>query len=174
VISPKFKGAIRLVLTWSSRPKDIDSYLKTPGGCTVWYRKRHCRGRGDKSDLDVDNTRGKGPETITVHKPANGWYYYYIQQYSTRGSLRASKAVVRIYLPDGSVSVHRVGKYGALAGRPGRGRTWMVARFKLKGRVSKHEGRSGWVASAQRGVRSRGFRRRRNLNRRVRRRRFRI
>lgn len=168
VVSPTFSGAIRLVLTWSSRPKDMDSYLRTPSGCTIWYKKRHCHHGGGKADLDVDNTRGKGPETITVHKAASGWYYYYIQQYSTRGSLRSSKSVVRIYLPDGSVSVHKVGRYGQLTGRPGRGRTWMVARFRLKGRVTKSEGKAAWFRKATSGVRSRGFRRRGSRRRRFR------
>ena len=62
------RAQMRIVLTWSKTPADLDSYLSTPDGCVINYRARHCK-RAGTADLDVDNRKGFGPETITIRKP---------------------------------------------------------------------------------------------------------
>jgi uncharacterized protein YfaP (DUF2135 family) len=129
-LSPKLqKGQLRIVLRWSNTPQDMDSYLKTPDRCIVWFRHRHCNRNGGKASLDVDNTRGKGPETITIQKCIPGNYYYFVKQYSRRGSMSLSRSLAQIYYPSGQVKSMRVGKFGKLIGRQGRGRTWLVFKF---------------------------------------------
>lgn len=136
-LSPKLHpGELRIVLRWSNTPRDIDSYLKTPDKCIVWYKHRHCHKRGGRADLDVDNTRGKGPETITIHKCIPGDYYYFVKQYSRRGSMALSQSLVQVYYPSGRVKQMKVGKFGKFVGRRGRGRTWLVFKFNCAtGRV---------------------------------------
>lgn len=132
-LSPKLgPGMIRLVLTWHTTPKDLDSYLQTPGGCTVQYRRRFCRDGRGRADLDLDNTHGKGPETITIRKPKSGVYKYYIRQYSRHGNLVSSSATARVYFPNGKMRMYKVGKFGKLRGRRGRGRIWVVACINAK------------------------------------------
>merc|ERR1711871_397581 len=123
------KGQMRIVLTWSKSPKDLDSYLQTPSKCKVWFRKRHCKTASSSAQLDLDNTRGQGPETITISKIVRGTYYFYVKQFSRRGSMRTSKAVVRVYRPTGAVLKFVVGKHGKLVNPSGRGRTWCVLKI---------------------------------------------
>jgi hypothetical protein len=177
IVSPKLKrGEFRLVLTWSTTPKDLDSYLKTPDGCIISFRKRFCNRLGGRANLDLDNTHGKGPETITVHKPIAGKYIYYIQQYSRRGSFRASRATVRIFLPNGRSYKHRLGRFGKVIGPHGRGRTWIVAVIDgTTGRIASGAAVSPAAIKSARSSRRRRRRRRRvhrHSRRRRRRRRF--
>jgi len=170
LISPKLKpGALRFVLTWSHKPKDLDSYLHTPNGCTVWYRKRTCHSGGQSVKLDLDNTHGHGPETITVRKSArSGTYTYCIKQYSRRGKLARSGAVARIFLPSGRVKTFKVGRYGRLSGRKGRGRHWIVVQVDAKTHKIRRPSSSAVCGTPKR----RGFAGRRRRSRRTRRRRF--
>lgn len=132
-LSPLLKpGQLRFVLTWSTAPKDLDSFLRTPTGCTVWYRKRFCHRGGQRADLDLDNTHGKGPETITIRRPRTGVYKYYVKQYSRHGNVISSSATVRVFFPDGRMKIYRVGKFGKLHGPKGRGRLWVVACVNAK------------------------------------------
>lgn len=164
ILSPKLhRGEFRLVLTWTTTPKDIDSYLKTPDGCVISFRKRFCNRLGGKANLDLDNTHGKGPETITVHKAIAGKYIYYAKQYSRRGSFRASRATVRIFLPNGRSIIHRLGGYGKITGPHGRGRTWIVAVIDgTTGRIASGAAVSSAAISGRRRTRRSRSRRRRS------------
>lgn len=164
MLSPKLKpGSMRFVLTWSHSPKDLDSYLRTPGGCTVWYRKRHCHTRGEKVHLDLDNTHGHGPETITVSKFAkSGKYTYCIKQYSRRGKLVDSSAIARIFFPSGKQKILNIGRAGHLRGGRGRGRTWLVVSVDAATHKISTPRSSDKCGAAPR----RGFRRRRSSRRR--------
>jgi len=132
LLSPRLKrGAMRFVLTWGMFPRDLDSYLQTPGGCTLYYRKKRCRG----AHLDLDNVKGAGPETITISKlRRSGFYYYYVRQYSRLGRLEQSQAKLRVFTGN-SYRTYKLGKFGKLQGPRGRGRTWMV--LKIDGRTGK-------------------------------------
>lgn len=63
------------------------------------FRKRTCEGRdGLLAELDVDDTNGYGPETITLND-LNGVYTYSVVDYRTTGTLQQYGATVKVYLP---------------------------------------------------------------------------
>jgi hypothetical protein len=94
----------RIVLTWGSRPKDLDAHLSGPnpdgGNFHIWYQDHYLI--GGKDFLDRDDRNSYGPETITIYNPAVGTYKYSVFDYSNRGrknskSLKRSSARVDIY-----------------------------------------------------------------------------
>ncbi|HEX3076215.1 MAG TPA: carboxypeptidase regulatory-like domain-containing protein, partial [Lachnospiraceae bacterium] len=110
---------IRIVLTWGSSPADLDSHLFTPYNTSsqddtyhIWY--------GNQSDanansLDVDQTTGYGPETMTINHLGNGLYKYYVvdytncsHDYSTSTEMSFSSACVNVYTKDGLVQTFYV------------------------------------------------------------------
>ncbi len=102
-LSPEVKE-YRIVLTWGSRPPDLDAHLSGPnpdgGNFHIWYRNRILIGGRDF--LDRDDTNGYGPETITIYKPAAGEYLYAVHDYSNKHSassqaLSRSGAMVQVY-----------------------------------------------------------------------------
>lgn len=127
------RGKVRFVLTWGSRPRDLDSWLRTPGGCLVKYNRRRCTTHGGLAQLDKDDTNGHGPETVTIHRRArSGTYTYIVHQYSGDGNMPRSPAVVRVY-SGRRVYVFRAGRHGSF-----RGRHWCVARVDARtGRVTQ-------------------------------------
>ncbi|MDK9698823.1 MAG: carboxypeptidase regulatory-like domain-containing protein [bacterium] len=100
-LSPEITGGsgqMRLVLRWATTPRDLDSYLRVPGVSTPVYYGSH----GDSTAspfarLDVDDTSGEGPETITIYQFLTGTYQYYIHNYSGSPDITASGAVAMIY-----------------------------------------------------------------------------
>lgn len=85
------------------QPQDLDSYLwgNTDKGDDLYvnFRKRTCEGRdGLLAELDVDDTNGYGPETITLND-LNGVYTYSVVDYRTTGTLQQYGATVKVYLP---------------------------------------------------------------------------
>ncbi len=102
-LSPEIEE-FRIVLTWGSRPRDLDAHLSGPkpegGNFHIWYRNRYPI--GGKDFLDRDDMDKYGPETITIYKPAIGDYYYSVHDYSNRKQKRSKKlsfsgAIVQIY-----------------------------------------------------------------------------
>eukprot|EP00045_Choanoeca_perplexa_P005864 m.48997 g.48997 ORF g.48997 m.48997 type:complete len:447 (+) comp13340_c0_seq1:65-1405(+) len=57
---------MRVVLTWTEFPADLDSYLHTPTGCVVNYANRSCTSSTSQAGLARDVTAGYGPETLSV------------------------------------------------------------------------------------------------------------
>lgn len=98
----------RIVLTWNGLPRDLDSHLtyNTDEGQQfhVYYsydnRKGYYNGE-EIASLDLDDTDGYGPETITitvnVNLIGNGEFRYSIHNYSEEIPISQSNAVVRIY-----------------------------------------------------------------------------
>lgn len=100
-------------LLWNNKNADIDLHLIKPEGefgnaqsdCYYWNCSPQYSGarpdwgvEGDTKDdpfLDIDNTDGIGPETVTVNKPENGTYKVTIHAYDT--SKGPSTAVVKAY-----------------------------------------------------------------------------
>ncbi|MEA2095069.1 MAG: carboxypeptidase regulatory-like domain-containing protein [Candidatus Cloacimonadota bacterium] len=102
-LSPEIKE-FRIVLTWGSRPKDLDAHLSGPnpdgGDFHIWYRNRYPI--GGKDFLDRDDMDKYGPETVTIYKPAVGNYRYSVHDYSNKKSKRSknlsrSNAQVFVY-----------------------------------------------------------------------------
>ena len=50
------------------------------------------------AELDVDETDGYGPETVTIYKPGN--YQYRVHDFRHEGLMGGSEAMVKIYMPD--------------------------------------------------------------------------
>ena len=102
-IAPKI-DKLRIVLTWGKQPKDLDAHMTgpAPNGSQfhIWFRNMEMV--GGKNYLDNDNTKGYGPETITVYNPVKGKYRYAVHNYSDRNKdnsnrLSFSGAVVDVY-----------------------------------------------------------------------------
>ncbi|MDD4370176.1 MAG: hypothetical protein PHD56_03725 [Anaerostipes sp.] len=62
---------MHVVLSWNDKPADLDSHLFTPRkssgnevkDCHIWFGRKD---DSSKNSLDVDDTDGYGPETITI------------------------------------------------------------------------------------------------------------
>lgn len=94
-------GEIRMVLNWGATPRDMDSHLKTPeieGDVHhIMYSNRGSSNSAPYATLDVDDTDGYGPETMTIKQSFSGTYIYYIYQYSSTGSLQESGASIQMF-----------------------------------------------------------------------------
>ncbi|MGL5087325.1 MAG: YfaP family protein, partial [Clostridium sp.] len=98
---------IKIVLTWSDLPSDLDSHLFTPTNDHIYYRNKvkYKTGTTEKQvELDYDYTSGFGPETTTINGPdQHGTYSFYVKDFSNGGSLNStalskSRAVVKVYM----------------------------------------------------------------------------
>ncbi len=83
-------------LTWGSSPRDLDSHLKGQRSDneffhTFYSEKTYSEGRTIAS-LDVDDTNGYGPETITLNTLGGRTFYYYVYCFS--GCSKISDATV--------------------------------------------------------------------------------
>lgn len=102
-------GELRIVLTWGTAPSDLDSTLWLPSATRIDY---NVKGQTIKNvTLDLDDTSGEGPETITISQLAgSGTYTYTVYNYSgnSAGTLSASSAVVRVYRGDQEIGTYTV------------------------------------------------------------------
>jgi uncharacterized protein YfaP (DUF2135 family) len=109
-ISPKLTtaGEMRFVLSWGSAPQDLDAHLLTPSiSGTVYHIFWNNAGSADAppyASLDVDETEGYGPETITIHDLQAGTYHYWVHRFSDDAELAGSEAVVEVYGSGGLLS----------------------------------------------------------------------
>lgn len=92
----------RIVLTWGDTPRDLDSYVAGPtaagGRFVVYYGDPGSCTSDPFVCLDVDDTNGFGPETITIGRPQNGTYRYVVRRFSSTGTIAASGARVSVYV----------------------------------------------------------------------------
>lgn len=97
-------GTFRIVLTWGAEPRDLDSYLTGPLTGTsrfICYYGNKVPANSNV-ELDVDDTDGFGPETITIRAFRDGVYRYSVHNYSNQGStgfqgIFSSPARVQVY-----------------------------------------------------------------------------
>ncbi|MEP0547416.1 MAG: carboxypeptidase regulatory-like domain-containing protein [Rhodothermales bacterium] len=124
-------GAFRIVLSWGTQPRDLDSHLTGPDGedgrFHVYYADEVF---GTVANLDTDDTSGEGPETITVTPSNDGMYRYSVHNFSDQ-SVNGSQGIagtlndqdiparVQVYNDQGLVR-----EYRAPAATPGD--TWRV------------------------------------------------
>ena len=117
-ISPLLQAdQMRVVLRWSSTPSDLDSHMSGPtgnslGGHVYFDAKSDISGENSVT-LDVDDTNGEGPETITITKPLSGQYTYSVHDYTNKSSvisssLANSMATVEVYVGNAPVKVFNV------------------------------------------------------------------
>lgn len=105
MISPELAaGEIRLVLSWGSFPRDLDSYLfgSSSDGTTIkvcYYDQVASGDSGTIAELDVDCMSGYGPETTTIHD-TKGEYRFVVADFNRTGTMASSGAEVKIYVGD--------------------------------------------------------------------------
>lgn len=103
-LSPELTiGEIRIVLTWSAFPTDLDSHLsgQTSAGDSVEvnYRRRESIVQGQTAaELDVDEMGGFGPETTTIYMDGN--YDFWVNDFTHSGDIGSSGAQVKVYTAD--------------------------------------------------------------------------
>lgn len=87
-------GETRIVLTWGATPRDLDSHLWLPNGTEIYFGSP---GTSTTAQLDVDDTDGFGPETITIRQQTPGTYIYSVHNFSGDAPITGSQAVVRVF-----------------------------------------------------------------------------
>lgn len=100
ILSPEVaEGEIRIVLSWGSAPEDLDAHAEgvssTGSKFAIDYQHKIANGVGK---LDVDDTNGHGPETITVTDAA-AEFTYFVVDFREEGTMSSSNAIVKVYLP---------------------------------------------------------------------------
>lgn len=117
-ISPHLQSdQIRVVLRWSDNPRDLDSHISGPSGdgagVHVYFDAPSASSGNNTVILDVDDTDGEGPETITLTKPLSGQYTYSVHDYTNRyvlnsNALAESMATVEVYVGNTPAKVFNV------------------------------------------------------------------
>lgn len=106
VLSPEVKeGEIRIVLTWGSKPADLDSYAigKTSGGQNFNINFTNPK-INNVGNLDVDDISSFGPETITI-TDVGAEFTYSVVDFRAEGTMANSSAKVKVYLPGNASAV---------------------------------------------------------------------
>lgn len=121
----------RVVLTWGEKPSDLDSYLigRTAEGkdFRIFFMDRNAA-KEDGTEigcLDVDSTKGYGPETTTFTVETEGSYFFYVGQFSSTGSLPASGASVKVYNGE-----RLIAEYDVDPSAPEEHRYWSIFRIE--------------------------------------------
>lgn len=132
LMQPIKAGQLTAVLSWGSRPSDLDltATMAAAGGqpaCTSNWEKRACTGMA----LNVDAIDSHGPETITITNVKHTLYTFKVTQHSNDGALLASGATVRVRCDVGEFQ-YRVGDAGHMSADS---RTWTV--FTLDGNTGE-------------------------------------
>lgn len=110
------EGEYRIILTWGSTPRDLDSHLtyyetgSMSRAMHVYYSNKKGYIDGVKvAELDLDDTNGYGPETVTLTIDSSvltgsDYFRYSVHDFTNGGSagsssraLSNSGAVVRVY-----------------------------------------------------------------------------
>jgi Zn-dependent metalloprotease len=112
---------VRIVLRWGQTPSDLDSHLTGPAVTQdgsrfhTWYGgKTYYSADALVADLDYDDTTSYGPEATTIRIPTAGDYYFYVHDFSNRGSsestaLATSGVTVEVYTNDAQVHAAYIG-----------------------------------------------------------------
>jgi hypothetical protein len=86
----------RIVVTWGSTPSDLDAHLKK-GSFDIYFNNRGSVTSPPYAILDVDETNGFGPETISIYNLNNDTCKYYVHNYSGETDIIQSQAQVKVY-----------------------------------------------------------------------------
>lgn len=140
VLSPEVgEGEIRIVLTWGSNPRDLDSYAigksSTGQNFNINFTNQKINNVGN---LDVDDTTSYGPETITI-VDSGASFTYSVADYRAVGTMGNSDAKVKVYLP---------GEKGAIEFKvpSGEGILWHVFKYE-NGEITKINNLTSEVSS---------------------------
>lgn len=101
-------GSYRIVLTWGANPRDLDSHvvgqLNSGNNFHVYFRhKNQMDGSNIVCNLDRDDTRGNGTETIVLNPQNDRPYYYYIYKYAGTSDIAHSGAHIDVYDSNGLI-----------------------------------------------------------------------
>jgi hypothetical protein len=118
IVSPTTANEIRIVLTWGSRPSDLDAHLTganpspAAGRFHVYYNDRGSLTGPPFAALDLDDVSSFGPETITITQFTSE-YRFSVHDYTNRtasssSALAASGAKVQVYYGDGGIRTFNV------------------------------------------------------------------
>lgn len=124
VISPVLsEDEYRIVLTWGSAPRDLDShlsyYVNDVQTCHVYFSNMSASYQGQTiAKLDLDDTSSYGPETVTITVNANllegnNHYSYSVHDYTNRSEsdsseLSMSDAIVHVYSGNTLVNTYHI------------------------------------------------------------------
>ncbi len=98
---------MRIVLTWGSTPRDLDSHLSISldngsNGHVYYGNKSYYINSTEIANLDLDDTSSYGPETTTIYTEVDGVFTFRVHDYTNRGysnsqALANSGATVSVY-----------------------------------------------------------------------------
>ena len=140
-------AGITMKLTWGALPDDLDSYLITPSGTTVYYSNEGSLTSAPFANLDVDDTSSYGPEVVTLTRLMVGTYKYAVNNYSGYGDgpIASSSARVELNIP---------GRPAELFTPPATGETastdyWLVFEFEVDAQCNVTVRRQGSYTSVE-------------------------
>jgi hypothetical protein len=127
IMSPLAGGAVaRIVLTWGSDPRDLDSHLTgpNPSGSRfhVWYSNKGACAADPFVCLDVDDTNGGGPETITFTQIRAGVYRFYVHDFTNQSNNQSTA----LGSSGARVVLYRGGNVSTFFVPSGTGNVWAV------------------------------------------------
>jgi hypothetical protein len=104
---PLATGGLRIILSWNETPIDLDSHLWLPADKPYHlYYSRQGAPTCPAATLDVDDTDGSGPETITFEDGFDGIYRYAVYRYSNDAEFAVSGATVEVYDDSGLIETY--------------------------------------------------------------------
>jgi hypothetical protein len=95
VLSPVYQGEWRFVLSFGTKPSDLDIHLLLPDNEEL--NLEHPRMQGNAVTLDTDSRNGYAVETITLNQAKAGWYKLFVVNASKDGMLGYSNAKIIVY-----------------------------------------------------------------------------
>lgn len=104
---------LRVITTWEQIPRDIDTHIRPIGAVAVtdsdygedyinYHTKDYSFSNGAQLSLDVDNTQGFGPETVTLKENKDVSFIYYLVNFSKEADMTASNVCVRFKVAGGA------------------------------------------------------------------------
>lgn len=118
LLSPQLQpGALRIVLTWDDNPSDLDSHLWLPAAQPyhIFYSNVGSLAACPFAELDIDDTNGFGPETVTIGQAVPGSYRYAVRNFSGGETLSQSSAIVQVFDAAGLTASFEVPQNGTAA-----------------------------------------------------------
>lgn len=104
------EGAIGIKLSWGLQPLDVDSHLLTPHGTHISYLAKGSLTAAPFANLDIDDVTSFGPEIVSIRRPAQGTYRYFLHNFSGTFSPGMTGSPVKVEVTyNGNTTVYRPG-----------------------------------------------------------------
>ncbi len=126
-------GQYRVVLTWGQTPSDLDSHIWTTINDSLFEVYYPYEGEGNPETppyilLDVDETLGYGPETITIFDLVSDCVFA-VKNYSQEAPITESNAIVEVYRGAEKIATYTVPTSGT-------GHWWYVFDLSAQGQLT--------------------------------------